>query len=297
MHWSFPRKAPHEDCEIAGPLSGSPGKEHGICDPPAPDSLVEVTCRVTAGLPHPLLAKEMPGETTWHHDLDHLGTPRLVTDEDGSTVASKAYLPLGYDVSPGLGLGEGAMPSTSPDTRLGRARALRAAPTTSTTCMRAQQPLAGILLGLALASVLNVIPRPASGLPSAAEDLFSVLRTCLRVDSLVWTASWGGSAAPGAAFWCSKDLDDDAGSLVIWSADRQAVCTGDYPWPYARNRLEVGEVVDVPLDWFLDYETAENLAKASYTGPVLQAVGADGQIDTLLCHDGHLAFLHGEAPP
>ncbi|MDP9178990.1 MAG: hypothetical protein M3O61_15030 [Gemmatimonadota bacterium] len=44
-----------------------------------------------------MLAAELPGQTK-HFHLDHLGTPRLVTDSEGVEISRHTYYPFGYEV-------------------------------------------------------------------------------------------------------------------------------------------------------------------------------------------------------
>jgi len=46
-----------------------------------------------------LLATETPNNTRLHFHLDHLGTPRLVTNQSGTTVGQHDYYPFGTETA------------------------------------------------------------------------------------------------------------------------------------------------------------------------------------------------------
>jgi RHS repeat-associated protein len=45
------------------------------------------------------VATSTSGNVTWHYHLDHLGTPRLITNASGVKVAEHAYYPFGAEIS------------------------------------------------------------------------------------------------------------------------------------------------------------------------------------------------------
>src|SRR5262249_40550940 len=47
-----------------------------------------------------LLASLAPANVNWHYTLDHLGTPRLITDQNGTGVSDHHYYAYGQELNP-----------------------------------------------------------------------------------------------------------------------------------------------------------------------------------------------------